>query len=699
MTIQRSICKLIDISYLKNILRRTWSYGFICFIITFACMPIPLLMEANSLWARYNYNNSIKIENLLIETVSEGLNYLWIFIFASFAIIGGVMTFDYIINRKKAYLYHSFPERRSTHYVCNVLATSIWFFAAVVANVIITTVVFAANEVLTGAVMSAYIGSVLQAVVYFILAFAITALCASLTGQMVSTLAGIVVVCFLPICIYFAFANIIYYNADYSSLYEVSELFIYITPLIRLILSSSDMPFTTLELILTVLASVGIFVGAYFIDRYRKIESAGTPVIHAPFGETVKYLILFPLTFFAGMLFEAFGGGVVWLFFGFFFGALVGLVFINLFLYRNPSKMFFGIKGFCIFLAAFLAFFIIFGFNVFHHDRYVPNEKHVSSVTLSLHNDEFSFSDDETVEMLVDYAEDMIDEDISEPINYSNHYGWIEMRVRSKLGVTYQKRIPICDINRTNELYSALQKTDEYLEIHKQNVKTMLASNRTSWMSIPIIGYLEYSFSIASSKLAEAYLLDLENPDRYSSRYICSVYGGSYTMVLYSADKNSMNLIADYIGYASGEEMLSAIDEFARECISGVKVSVDLNYIDEYYEKTQASQDGYWNNQYLYSKSYTGDEAYEIYLSLFSRAHGYDEYTFPNTVCEYDVTVYYEMTEELYEKYKTEYAPKNSFAEISYPSYNKDGLYEFSTVFRADSVPPFVEEYFSSPIK
>ena len=258
MTTQRSACNLFDKSYFKNIVKRTWSYGFICCIITFLCMPIPLLMNINQLVARITRGASINLEEEIIEVVSEGFIFLWIAFFAAFALVGAIMTFDFIINRKKAYLYHSFREKRVTHFVCNTLAAFTWFLTAVVINVLISFLVFAVNGALTGGVAVCFLSAVLRAVVYFALAFAIVALASSLTGQTAATVAMTAVVCFLPICIYIALEYIIYYSTTYSDFEDISELFIYVTPFVRVAMAADDMPFTSLEWFATLAASLVI---------------------------------------------------------------------------------------------------------------------------------------------------------------------------------------------------------------------------------------------------------------------------------------------------------------------------------------------------------------------------------------------------------------------------------------------------------
>ncbi len=700
MTTQKLTCKAFDRAYLVSKLRLSWSYGFICFIITLACMPIPAMMSVHNILDRYSRNINLNVSEEIMEVFSEGFVYFWIIAFSAFAVIGGIMATDYMINRKKAYLYHSMPQKRLTHYSHSLLSLGIWFVAAVAVNILITLLVFAVNGVANAEVIGAFMWAVLRAFTYFVLMLALMSLCASLAGQTLSQLALLITACFLPICIYLTISQTLYYSTVYSTFFEVSRFFTYITPFYRLIMEH-EMPYTALELIVTLVVSGVIFVASYFIYKNRKIESAGTPVIHEKFGEVLKYLLLIPITFFSGLLFEAIGYGDGWLFFGFLFGAFIGFIFINLFLYRNPSKMFASAKGYILFTVCFLVFFILVGYNVFGHDRYIPDEESVSSVTVQFDGDHYTFRNDETIEQIIEFAEDMIELDLEQKTIYRN--GWAQIKITNKLGITYQKRIPYVDFEATQSFYAMLYASNEYQEEHIKRVEMLFDKDYKIWLSLSVIGDFDYSFSVDGSKFAEAYLRDVQNPERENSIYITTVYYGNCAMRVYSADKNVMSFIAGELGYKNGDEMLSTFREFARLCVKEVTVSVSDNYLYEYHDKLveQAGYlGGYWDNSHLFQKTYTGEKAYEIYLALTIMDRTHSTFTYPELEPKYSVTVHYEMSQQLYKLFIEEYVPVyyDPYDEkgISYPSYNDSGIYTFSSYFNRDSVPSFVVSDFSS---
>lgn len=701
MTTQKSTCKAFDKSYFSSRMRLSWSYGFICFIITLACMPIPMMMNVNNLLDRVTRNPSLKVERELIESISEGFVFFWIFAFVVFAIIGGIIATDYMINRKKAYLYHSMPQKRGVHFSHSLISVFIWFLAAVAVNAVITVLVFAANGVASGAVIGAFLWSALRAVAYFALVLSLMALCASLSGQTLSQLSLLVAVCFLPICIYLAICYIVYYSTDYSSFYEVSKFFVYITPFYRLLMEY-DYPYSALELVIMLVVSVGVSVASYFIYKHRKIESAGTPIVSYSVGEVFKYLILVPLTFFAGLLFKALGGGDGWLFFGFLFGAFVGLVFINLFLYRNPSKMFSSAKGFGVFLVAFLVFFILIGYNTFGHDRHIPNEKNIHQISVAMENGEYTFRDKETVAKIADYAEKMIKADTENRNNNTvDRNGWVHINITNNLGFVYQKRIPHCDFNSAQQFYSMLSLSDEYLDAHMSEAQALLDDDFKVWIELPVIGDYSYSVSVEGNAFVQAYLKDVQNPMREHSFHLSTVYYRNCTMRVYSADENVMAYLADKLGFDDASHMMRTFREFARLCVKEVTVSINDPYLTDYYEELEKAGygDGYWENSNLYSKTYTGEQAYEIFCALTVNDRHHSYLTYPSLEPKYSVTVHYEMSKELYELYLKEYAPEHYEMyydrEMSYPSYNDNNMYTYRSYFSRDSVPGFVVTDFS----
>lgn len=704
MTTQKSTCKALDRSYLASRLRLSWSYGFICFIITLVCMPVPVMMSVHDVLDRYSRNIGLNIEAEIAENLAEGFVYFWIFAFALFAVVGGVIATDFMINRKKAYLYHSMPQKRATHFSHSLLSVALWFVVAVALNIAITLLVFAANGVASAVIIGAFFGAVLRALTYFVLFLSFMSLCATLAGQTISQLSLLVLVNFLPICIYLTVSSIIYYSTDYSSFFEVSKFFTFITPIYRFAMEY-DYPYSPLELLVMLAVSVAIFFGAYFIYKYRKIESAGTPVVHAKFGECLKYLVLVPLTFFSGVLFEALGGGDGWLFFGFFFGAFVGFIFINLFLYRNPSKMFSSVRSFGVFLAIFLVFFGIVGYNVFGHDRYVPKAQNVHQVTVATELGSYTFRDDEIVSDIIEYSKAMIEEDSSDRENRTIYRsGWIEIKIDTKLGFTYLKRIPNCNVEKAQEFFAKLYTSQEFFDAHVKRAEALLSEREYKvWVDIPVIGEYSYNVSMDGNTFVRAYLKDVQNPLREQSQYITTVHYRDCVMRVYSADQNVMAFIASELGFDSAQHMLDTFRNFAKSVVKEVTVSISDAYLYDYYELLEKDGyvDGYWTYKDKWSKTYTGDEAYEIYTSLYFSDHYYSySHSYPSVDPKYSVAVYYEMSHELYNLYIKEFAPvfyeKYLEKDMSYPSYSENNIYNYSSFFIRGEVPEFVLTYFSA---
>ena len=432
-----------------------------------------------------------------------------------------------------------------------------------------------------------------------------------------------------------------------------------------------------------------------FIYKYRKIESAGTPVIHAKLGEILKYLILFPLTFLSGVIFEALGSGDAWLFFGFFFGAFLGFIFINLFLYRNPSKMFYGAKWLALFLVAFVLFFVVFGYNLLHHDRFVPDEDNVSVASVSIEGVEYKFRDREVVFAVVEYADDMIEQ----ATGGNSFSGFVDIELKTKLGFAYSKRVPICDFERTDEIYGILRRSDEYLSLHEKMANTVFESYSTIWLNIPIVGDFCYSFSIKPEILKDAYLADIKDRDRYETPLLCTSYYSRSYLEIFEGDERTLDVIAQYIGFANGREMLTAFDEYVKNNLHSITVSVSNKgaYLEDYYKELEKADynGGYWQNTDKFVKVYEGEQAYEIYRALRVHSYASNGYVYSCSDMTYDVSVDYVVTKQSYNEYVEKY-PVNLNVEINYPSYQEDGVYSFYSVFSKDKIPSFVTTDFYS---
>jgi hypothetical protein len=255
-----------------------------------------------------------------------------------------------------------------------------------------------------------------------------------------------------------------------------------------------------------------------------------------------------------------------------------------------------------------------------------------------------------------------------------------------------------------------LYSSDEYLEeMMKKIEKREQDAPGTVWVDVWVLGDFSYSVHVDASEFLSAYSLDMQNPERYYSRYICTVYESSLDMRIYSSDVNTLNLIARKIGFSSADEMLSAFEEFACESIVDARVFLRYRQNDAYFDLSEVAakygvsldgkdivdiypvSDSYPAEEVMLE--YTGERARQIYRALCG-VRCYD-YTFVNCDENFEVSISYKISDEAVKAFHHRYGIDGMGA--SYPSYSGDErVWYVEGTFFDGFVPEFVLNDFSS---
>ena len=141
--------------------------------------------------------------------------------------------------------------------------------------------------------------------------------------------------------------------------------------------------FSAVPTVCAVLAVVLLLFGALCIYRRRAVENAEKPIVFAGLGSVLKYLMVFIVTVYAGLFFEAVSGGG-WIIFGFVSGGLLSFLLANTVLEKSPKAMFKGWRGLIIFAVAFALFFAAWSLDVFHTIDRVPEAEDVTRAEVNI---------------------------------------------------------------------------------------------------------------------------------------------------------------------------------------------------------------------------------------------------------------------------------------------------------------------------
>lgn len=382
--------------------RRAWPRTVCYALLLFLILPLPLLFEFNSRRIWTTESLTLSITRLFVN--STGFYALAV---AAIAIFAGMLGTRYLCRRPSTDFYHSLPLRREGLLLTAWLTGVTTFLAALLADLLLTLVILTTRAGQM-APFAQVLGALAQAAGYmlltYLLFFTLSLFCGVLCGTspMQVMLVGLVLGAYpLFRLLSVTFSEMFTDNIYLSSMIETQ--WAWTSPLMRLCYLCEthhvyhaeqverivmDYPFAWYEVVLWVLAAVLLLLGACLIYRRRRVERAGTPVVFDGVAAAVKWVVIVLGTMSLGWLFEALGGGMLWLFFGFALGALLSHLLINSILTKNPGQMFDGWRRLLIYILVFCLAFVGFGYALSHLEDIVPGN--VKRVSIELDYDSFN---------------------------------------------------------------------------------------------------------------------------------------------------------------------------------------------------------------------------------------------------------------------------------------------------------------------
>lgn len=501
--------KLLDFSLFKNVTRRRLSHILVAFLVNFFTVSVPFMLCFGNYAERYgNYAASKLIERALRDVNDiMVLNLVFVYMLAAYF---GIITLGYMMKRKSAHFYHALPQKRETLYLTSIASSLFCVSAGALLSLAISSVELAIFGVGYGEVFASFLSLAFNNVLVFLSTYAIVVFAGTVSGNGIVQLLMSIVIMLYPFATYFGMLCMrqcyeYYFWIDY---FANEKIFQWLTPFAHVMYNYSD-KISILTTALAVVASVLLIVGGYFIYKKRAIENSENTVVFKRIGSVLKYMFMFPITMFAGMFFFTIEENTFSLIFGFVSGALLSFMLFNTILEKTPKAMFKNFKGLCIFLAAFMVFALVYCFDVFNIDEYIPGENNISSVELRVDSVTFEnnrFDDPEMISALVTLLKNQREanrKNVSAPTSDYRYTFGIDAAMHTKLG------IPIA---RSYRISKFTEGAEEFLRLYANDGRLQAAYD----MKISQIGkylgnnyYAEMTFSTGVYKRAECSIDEL----------------------------------------------------------------------------------------------------------------------------------------------------------------------------------------------
>lgn len=381
----------------ENNKRRIWLWllSVLSFVIIFPTLTAMTLSRARTseeyltasmgeeLGRQALYNNMTRDMEVFLGVANP---ILWILI-AVFAVVSAIQGFSYLYNKRKIDFYMGIPVKRNKRFLIIWLNGILAYYLPYIAGVMLSWLVAAGNGVMTASVFKESIQAFGLYLCFYLAVYHLTILAVMLTGNVIITCFGTAVFFLYE----WAVREILTGYKDmffYSFTYQSNELTPIFSPFgILFTYSGKSRALGSLYLFLFA-AVIGII--AYICYRNRPAEAAGKAMAFKFPQPFIKIFIAVPVALLSGMITsDIIGyrplyaqGSAGYVIFVMAIVLIVTCCLIQIIYEFDIKGMFHRKFHILISAAAAAAIFIIFRYDVFGFDSYIPPAENVASVAI-----------------------------------------------------------------------------------------------------------------------------------------------------------------------------------------------------------------------------------------------------------------------------------------------------------------------------
>lgn len=468
-------------SLLGFTLKQYWTSVLLFTIILFFVIPVPVMMTVSDHFM--HSHNITSLRNSLAINWVDGIRYAIVPIMSVLAVVIPCARFSYLKSKIAIDFYHSLPIKRQNLFFTQLGVGALALFIPYVLNILITLVYITTNGLITSALLLNLALLTLEMVVYAIFFYSLSTLVGMVCGltavQLVLTAVAIFI---LPVAqlVAVGFADI--FSENMWTDFYLNEFFMEkLSPALRFLLN--EIPLNLTESLIMIGLSALMLGLALFLYLKRKSERAGQSVVFTPFGEVVKYILMFIGTLLGGVLFNSIMNDGFWTIFGMVCGMVLVFMLSNTILHKTAKAMFRGIKGLIIFGIAAVITLILLMTNAFGINSHIPSLAMTSRVVVDFDNTmELTLRDKANIEAVhriytegrkVDIPSDKYD---IYSITDSEDFR-LEVAFYNILGIPTAKRTAIYNKSDFISEFQTILNSEEFREQYSAPIKETLGMN------------------------------------------------------------------------------------------------------------------------------------------------------------------------------------------------------------------------------
>lgn len=470
MTSQSSITKKEHAGFLPLFgftAKQFWTTILLFTIILFFVLPVPILMVVSERTIM-DADDLLRLKQDISEDWTLTIRYVIVVIMSIFGVVVSCSRFKYLKNKISIDFYHSLPIKRGQLFLTQLGVSALSLAIPYIFNILFTLIVIASNGLVSETLIVNVLIMSAEAFVYTAFFFALSTIVGMISGltavQLTLTLVAIFIVPATVITV-LAFVDIFNENMWFS-FYANPSFFEKLSPALKFVFSYPD-PLSAIESVTLLIVSALILIGAYFIYMQRKSERAGTPVVFAPLGEVIKYVLVFLGTMLGGLLFYYIMDSFAWTVFGMVCGMVLVFMLTNTILNKTARAMFNGWKGLCVFGASVAVVFTLLMTNAFGINSNIPKPEHTARVVVNFRDGigNVEFRDKDVIEAIHSiYTEGKWAYDGPYNRMYYEDSTYLELVFYPKFGIPIAKTVYIFEKSSHVEEFRTILDSEEFKE-------------------------------------------------------------------------------------------------------------------------------------------------------------------------------------------------------------------------------------------
>lgn len=389
----------------ENLKRRSWTIllGLLGFLLVLPVKTAMELSQTRRLLGRdkYHYGTAMTPDEILKNTCMESLTFdgLLLAFVLLLAVLLAIQGFSWIDSRKKLDLYMSVPVSSGKRYRVVYLNGLGIFCSCYLVSLLLALLAAWVMGVMSLKVLGAAFLAFLCNLLFFTACYNLVLIAVMLTGNVLVTLAGTMVLFLYEYLIRQVFRDLLstyfrtYCQLNQSRMIFTSPLFSYTegAEYMNYLLSyeSGGARHTILQsLCVTFLQALVYGVCAFLLFRMRRAESAGKAMAFGRSKDAVKLLLMIPATLALGLWFRSMSGGEdLFTLLGMLVGLLLSHGLIQV-IYEFDVRSILKKKWHILAAGAVSAgIFLCFYFDLTGYDSYVPGLSDVEAVAFTFEND------------------------------------------------------------------------------------------------------------------------------------------------------------------------------------------------------------------------------------------------------------------------------------------------------------------------